>query len=372
MPVKADKIYYLSDIFRPDFIPCLPFINFIRDITAFPLQYACGLELNDDFIKTDGELKSANGFDAAEFFRCCGIKISKFARFGHKPGMDEWAALFAADPSEEVLNYLAQYLRDCRLVIGYETPPVLLKSFNLLKIKYIDLRISSIKFFNDLIIGVKTNCPEIFRRILPYKLPEEAIYYKAAQMKARSNIQGRCGFSSEDFALICGQNKGDSSLIFEGRNFSIKDFAAEIKAIASRHKAVYYKRHPSAPADENEFFEKAGVKILPDNLNMYDLLANPRLQKLYAVSSGTLQKAKYFYKEAEYFKSSIYDYIDDEQNICFCERYLNIFQHVMRPYFWASILNCGCENLMTPQAYDEINYENNLRRMLNLYWSYPV
>ena len=370
MPVKDEKIYYISDVFRPDFVPCLPFINFIKEIISFPLQYAGLGRLNDDFIKTDKALKSINGFSAIKFLKLNSQSMADCLKFSKTIDTDEWARLFAAEPSCAAVEYLGRYLKDAKLIIGYETPPVLLKCFNILNIKYIDLRISSIKFFNDLIIGAKTNCPEIFAKMLPYKLPEEAIYYKANQMKARSQVHGKNNFSEYDFALICGQNKGDSSLIFDGKNHTIADFIPQIKRITSEHKLVYFKKHPSAPNTEEALFAKLGVKILPNELNMYDLLANPRLKKLYAISSGTLQEAKYFGKETEYFKNSIYDYISDEKNICFCEKYLNIFQHIMRPYFWASVLHGNTNKLMSEKDYEAINYESNLRKMLNLYWSY--
>lgn len=374
--MNFSRIVYISDLFRPDFRDCMGFIRYVKDVFSFPIKQVFDLDFNDSFLEPDDTLTISNGFSVKKFFELNGISIQTKSYYNRSnfQTQEVWSKIFAREPSIGAVNYLKDFFYSGDLVFGYETPPVLLKAFDNLNITYIDVRISSMKFFVDLIFGFKTNNSELFYRIFKYKLPEELLYYQANLLKSRSKFWKSDGFNKKPFRLIIGQVSGDSSLIWDGRMCSLGDFLPEILKIKNEcsiaQDDLYYKYHPSCVDDKQikKFLDKVGIPIIPNNLNMYDLMGNDNLRVLYAISSGTLQEAKYFGVDSHYFRNSIFDYIAEDKSD-FQVKYINVFQHCLRPYFWQDIIG-NSKKCLPMEYYKDISENNQLRSYLNLYWSF--
>ena len=126
-----------------------------------------------------------------------------------------------------------------RIVLGWEMSPGMKRWMDGAGVAYIDVRLSPMRFYNDLLLDVATNTEWLDRviaeRLVRVTRPE---LMRTAQAAAVDT-------SAADTLVLVGQVAGDSSLIgLEGREMTLGDFAGRIQDLAGQYRRVLYRPHP--------------------------------------------------------------------------------------------------------------------------------
>jgi len=133
-----------------------------------------------------------------------------------------------------------------RIVLGWEMSPGMKRWLDGAGVAYVDVRLSPMRFYDDLLLDVATNTAWLDRvlaaRLVRVTQPE---LMRTAQAAAIDT-------SAADTLVLVGQVAGDSSLIGpDGREMKLNDFAGPIRDLARQYRRVVYRPHPKGrPADD--------------------------------------------------------------------------------------------------------------------------
>lgn len=330
-------------------------INKYYDFLVYQIQKSVNVTVKK--LNTDN-----TDFSPEKMYELCGIPY----------GTDEeWLKIYdLKDIPLEAINYFKEYVKDA-LVIYIEMPLIFKRIHNMLNISYIDLTVHPIRFLDDHMFGISTNEASVFDYMKKYQIDENEFYLHANQIK--SIVDYNPLPIQENSVLIAGQTNVDKALYCDGRCLSIMDYAEKIEELGKKYSIVYYKAHPfnTDLRKIHDFLKKYPfVKLCPSDWNTYKMLANPNLQKVYAITSGVLYEAKYFGKESENLYKP-YLHLDYSKECTYSEdTYLSIYNHFMNPKFWADVLkdivevDYDCEEIVLGDR------PNRLRATFNDYWSY--
>lgn len=286
-------------------------------------------------------------------------------------GDEEWLKIYDYDGNiDDLCSYYKQYIYDS-LVIYIEMPLIYKRIHNKLNIPYIDLTVHPIRFLDDNLWGISTNCPAIFDRMKQYQIDDNKFYIQANYIKAISDFNPLK--IEENAAVIIGQTNVDKALYHNGRCLSIMDFEEQIKQLGEKYSVVYYKSHPfnhDLKKIHKFLAQFPFVKLCPSDWNAYEMLAHPNLQAVYAITSGVLYEAPYFGKEANCLHKLCFHF--DYRKDCEYDEdlYLSIYGDFAYPNFWADVL---AEVVETKTISDDVKVENipnRIRAIFNDYWSY--
>jgi|GEM_PF-817634 len=301
-------------------------------------------------------------FSAKKMYEMCNIEYKSD---------QEWLQIYDLKKiPKTAVEYYGKYIKNS-LVVYIEMPMIFKTIHNILNIPYIDLTVHPIRFLDDHLFGFSTNDTKIFEQLKKYQIDEMQFYIHANMIK--STVDFAPLQIQENSVLIAGQTNVDKALYHEGRCLTIMDFQDEIEEMGKKYDIVYYKAHPfnSDLRKIHDFLKKFPfVRLCPSDWNVYKILANPNLKKVYAITSGVLYEAKYFNKESEAFFEPYLKFSYDKN----CEydehTYLSIYNEFINPIFWADILrdkvkvNEECKNIILNDR------PNRLRAVFNDYWSY--
>lgn len=218
---------------------------------------------------------------------------------------DSWSRSYEV-LSHDQINLLSRHIIPGAFYFGYELTPGLRFFLEELGVTYIDFRISPLRFLSDLVIAVRSNSSWINRLFHEACLPASDIEQYAAQLKAafryRQRMQGRMDtFGEENSIIFVGQTGVDQSLIHRGRFLRVSDMAKDLGTLFyGRH--VVYLPHPSAAeehiAEEISLLRELAPTVSMASHNCYDLLCDERMISLVGISSGLLQEAAFFGRNA--------------------------------------------------------------------------
>ena len=282
---------------------------------------------------------------------------------------ENWAKIYDAEPTSKATEYVEKFIPKDSFILSYEISPILIKIFDIIKVNYIDIRISSIKYLDDLIFGFKTNNHQIFNKLSKYKTPEDQYFFEASLIKSRNIVTNNINLE-ENSALFLEQTVSDASLIKNDRILNILDFKNQFIQKTKDFNVIYYKKHPyqNHNSTDYKFITKfKNVKLIDGNI--YKILSNESIKECFSISSGVLQEAQYFNKKIDYFFKPMYDFLKDEESDFSDKKYISVYNKALEPNFWSDILSpiiktTKCNNVILSPNQSRVRY------LHNLYWGY--
>lgn len=353
-----ERIVCLDDLTRDEFWPAK---EFIYDLVRAPILFASGLSIAHS-------PRRGRSHNLAESF-----DVQRFVELAGGDAGTHWASGYHQLPPA-AHAYLVEAIPKDTLVIGYEMTPALKKVLADAGCDHVDIRVSPLRFGADLYIGLSTNSPAIYRRIVPLAMQEHEVVAEACLMAAQVRYRRR--YTPEaprwDGALVwVGQTAQDASLIGDdGRFLRAADAAPAIREAAQGRRLVY-KAHPYAgPFGREEHAQLVritGQDIAQCELDAYELLAMDDELSLIGISSSLLQEASYFGKPASWFRRP--ECTPDFSFTGPGGGHLHVATHVfMSEALWASILDRPprAQALCLPPR------PNHLRELHNAWWGYST
>lgn len=357
--MRYDTIVCLDDLLRDDFWPAK---EFIYDLVRMPVFNACGI----DIAKSPRRAQRSNlrpGFDIQRFQQLA----------GHAGDPEAWLKHYRGIPAPAA-DYLAGFIPPRALVLSYEMPDWLQKMLDARGIDWVDLRMSPLRFGSDLYIGLRTSNPALYaaahaHAVRPHEVAAEAALL-AARLRYRLRYQATAGLMEQQCVWI-GQTESDASLLDEnGRFVRAEHHAQTLKQLAASG-PLHYRPHPMAgdfARREREAIEQiTGRKALLCELDTYELLAREENMILVGLSSGVLQEAAWFGREAyALFRPISTPRFDVEHDPAGC---LQIASHVfMSQPLWSALMDSPGQQppLVLPPR------PNHLRELHNTWWGYST
>lgn len=170
------------------------------------------------------------------------------------------------------------------VALGWEMSPGMKHWLEAHDVAYVDVRLSAMRFYDDLLLDLSTNREwldrELNARFACVTRPE---LMRVAQ---RAMIDS----SESDTLVLVGQVAGDASLIAaDGQEMTLSDFSDRIEALAAQYTRVLYRPHPKgAPANDPI------VRSLPRDPEKSIYAHMARGASICAISSSSLEEAAAF------------------------------------------------------------------------------
>lgn len=227
-------------------------------------------------------------------------------------------------------------------------------------IKYINIRLSPIRFARDLMFVIETNLPK--RNIKNWSVSYEQLKFEAGLVKSKIRHDGK-GLKITEGLIFLAQTHDDASIISSDNKFlTISNFELKIQKLSNTSK-LYYKPHPYSLANSKKelYFLKKILGYNPEIIkdNIYNLMAADNNLSFLGISSGALQEAEFFNKTAYILHKSICNFKDESVYHCTSNDFISF-------NFWLNLL--GINDI------DEIHIksmENSMMRHLhNAWWEY--
>ena len=323
----------------------------------------------DQLISLQYDIYKAYGFDIS-------TNTQKSTLFGGVPP-EMWEAMCFVEPTSELLEIVKMYFQDS-LVICREPSFILKKAFKALGIPFVEMAIHSARYLDDLVLGITSNVDSIYQKIKAYEMNPEYFYFFADLIRAESYRKYSYNRHPLDknSAVFFAQTPIDRSLLdFEKKKIvNLFDYKNEFEEICSNYDRVYFKSHPHYK-DEKLFKylkKMRNVKILDDKYNTYDIICSPNIKLCFAISSGTLNEARFFGKETKSLLGQPYIYSDEVQDKNFLDKninYISVRKDFFASYFWADILS-DIINVKKQEVIDVSSVNNKFRRIIGTSWGY--
>lgn len=346
----------------------------------------------DDLIRTDTWPTSELVFDLVRLpiFHASGLNIGRSPHRGHqanlKPGfslptfrhhcevdgaLPAWQLLHHALPAAAT-DYLLAHLPEDALVLGHAMPPWLLQLLEGACRPYIDLRLSPLRFGSDLVMGLRTNDPEIHAAAHALAMTADEMLAESNLMAARLRLarrtEGRLRLPNNP-CIFVGQTEDDAALVGADGQFARAADHAEVLARLARTGPMMYLPHPKAgdfARIERESIERTIGQRLPScEMDTYDLLACDDELMLLGLNAEALQEAQWFARPA-YALCPLPDRPIFDADGCGAG-WLQIASHVLLgERLWAAALGRPArEQAIRPPARPHL-----LRELLNDWWGY--
>jgi hypothetical protein len=158
------------------------------------------------------------------------------------------------DLNQKAIEYIKSYTKHNELLICYELSEQTKEIFNYLGIIYIDIWLSPIRFYDDLMFEFFSNDKNIQTQLKSYALKDKCLFKKAKELiKYSKHFLGKGYVPKKNSALIVGQLFEDKAVLKEKSFLSLLDFYDEIKILSKRYAKVYITKHPLMK--EKEFYK---------------------------------------------------------------------------------------------------------------------
>ncbi|MCB5208276.1 methyltransferase domain-containing protein [Methylovorus mays] len=260
----------------------------------------------------------------------CGIQAgaSPESRFAHwlKPGFsvetfrelsgwdesdieNSWLRHYFALPTSAA-DYLLAHLPADTLILSFEMPPWLSDLLDRQQIPYLDIRVSPLRFGRDLYIALRTHQGNLRQRLQAYVVSAEELRLEAAALAAsvrmhqqRLEESGRYPLDLDNTLVYIGQAPYDASLLSDKHSTALRctDFADQLRELAQGRRLLH-KAHPFAAdfakEEQRALAEITGQAVGTCYQNAYQLLSCAHDVELVGISSGMLQEASWFGKQA--------------------------------------------------------------------------
>lgn len=338
--INFDGVVFLDDILRKDFVKARVFIYSLIEEQLKIILNLDELSL-ENFPNNRGLF---SGFDENIFFsKTNGIWNDNY----HNIPLEAWL-------------YLKEYIPLNSIIIGYEMP-IWLKN-NLIKYdyKYVNIRLSPIRFCRDLFFLIESNL--INENILEkYSVKNNEIRVESGLIRAkvRHNTKGE---RITEGCVFVGQTSNDASIVGENGEFlTLNNFRNKVYEISKRKK-IFYKKHPYSESykDEVRIIEEiTGYRpeIIDDNI--YELLAGNNNLEFCSISSGTLQEANFFNKKTIFLYKPICNLNDNNILHCYAMDFTSLA-------LWEDIITGKNKQLRMNNPIDR----NYMRELHGSWWGY--
>jgi len=295
-------------------------------------------------------------------------RLSLYRRLGREFSSAGWASLYDELGDEEVEDAIAERFAGS-LVIAFEMPPYLERILRRAGIGFIDLSIHPVRYLPDYMFGVRSNIPEVSRRLHATQVPPSLFGDFARLSAARTARIYRNNLPEPGSALFLGQIEIDSSLIWRGRLHGEEDTELALTDLVARFPQVYFKAHPHRSDTARE---RALVESMPRcswlEVNIYDVLARPEIALAASLSSGSLTEAGIFGRETRRYvaRPSLVDVTGAPHEEVFLHgRHVAAPPAIFRAAWWAHVLGITDE---VPAAALPDPTASALRTSLNQKW----
>lgn len=339
------------------------FIRFVYELLKEQIYLATGIYPE---VALAGD---SPGFDRNTFYALSGFD---------KPSFENWLQIASGKCRQDAGDYLLKCFSET-LIISYEAG-AFEHGLKQTRLPYIDIRISPIRFLEDLFLAFKSNIPEVQSKLWVYHIPDSYIRLSVNILKSYYLIHlpesciARAASTANlprNTLLICGQTDVDLSLVRHGQIVSFHDFANELHQLINEHHTIYYKAHPNASlSSPNLRFIRSIKKIKITKNNIYRMLCDDNLKTVTALSSGVLHEAPWFGKKIQPLSHRFVE-LANETDKSTAGSYIMIHNEYFSPTFWSDILSpClptkRCEDIIfTPT-------ENFLRKRTGKWWGYEI
>lgn len=358
-PTSWTSVAFVDDVFRHAFWPAK---EFFYELLAAPLQAVLGRPMPQSIRRQMWQNGTLGNSTATALPR------------GPET---QWLAEFRQLTAES-RRLLEPYIDPAALHICYEPSPGLLDLLDELGATYIDIRLSPIRFLPDVVLALNSNSPIIRQALSRIGLPRYEIGAEATKLAAafrhrdrytpQANLPRRAGAQ----VVVVGQTASDASIIAGDRFFHFRD-ASDILQQTLQGKHVLYLRHPSASdahiRSETDLFRSFYPALEVTTANSYDLLCCDQHLEFLGISSGLLQEAAFFGRQATSLLPPICPLAFDD-DASDAKGYAQVtFDTFMDPQFWRCLFGqadvTARDSLrgMTP---------NQLRELHNVWWGYPA
>lgn len=347
----------LDDLTRDAFWPAK---EFIYDLIRAPLWHAAEVDIAKS--PRNGQRHHlAPGFRLDDFLALCGLPAAYWPQLYHRLPAAAEALLQAALP-------------DDTLFIGYEMTPALTGLLDRAGRTWLDIRLGPLRFGSDLNLGLATNDPVLHRRLLPHTLDAATLMSEACLLSAQVRYRRRYDPAQprlDDALVWIGQTGEDASLLDDsGRFVRAMQFADTLRELASGRRLLY-RGHPLAGDFAREELAQlraiCGAEVAECPIDTYELLAMDDDVAFVGLSSGVLQEAEWFGKQAVALHPPLcrpsFDATHDPA------QHLLVASHVfMSEPIWAAVLDVPAREravVLPPRP-------NHLRELVNTWWGYAT
>lgn len=289
-------------------------------------------------------------FPQNEFYECLDIELDSKKKF---------TVLNIDKLNKKTFNLVNNHVKEFDLLITYELSIETRKLFDKYKIKYIDLWLSPIRFYDDLMFNFYSNSHEIHNNLKKYQLNEN-VFFETSQKICNQFKYFMCKdlILENNSILLIGQLFEDRSVIKNGKFLTLIDYKNRIKELSESYKKIYLQKHPFMSEKDfaiytDNFMDVKNMEYL-DNINTYELLSRNEIQKVVGISSSVLYEAKFFNKEIEYLYKSV---INKDS--------IMIYKEYFKTSFWSDILS-----IKSDLNIELLSYDNYFRQKLKAFWAY--
>jgi acetyltransferase-like isoleucine patch superfamily enzyme len=290
------NIQFIPDLLRNTRAFTEGFFDLVRE----PILQGCGIQAG-----ASPESRFAHGLKpgfSVEIFR-------ELAGWDASDVETSWLRHYFALPTS-ACDYLLAHLPADTLILSFEMPPWLSDLLDRQQTPYLDIRVSPLRFGRDLYIALRTNQESLHQRLQAYVVSAEELRLEAAALAAsvrmhqqRLEESGRYPLDLDNTLVYIGQAPYDASLLSDKHSTALRctDFADQLRELAQGRRLLH-KAHPFA-ADFAKEEQRALAGITGQTVgtcyqNAYQLLSCDHDVVLVGISSGMLQEASWFGKEA--------------------------------------------------------------------------
>jgi hypothetical protein len=212
--------------------------------------------------------------------------------------LEGWASIYEEVHCPQLESELIE-LFDKSFIVAFELPPYLRKIFNKANLTYIDTCVHYVRFLPDYILGIRSNDPAIMDRMAKSQFPESLFYDFARISRAGTVRTHRDRKIDPGSAFFLGQVEVDTSLIYNSKIAGSIELEDALLQLAASYPSVYYKFHPYRREKNSVHKIVSSIRRCAiTDVNMYDAMSDNDIAVVASLSSGGLQEAKFFHKQA--------------------------------------------------------------------------
>ena len=319
------------------------------DLVREPIAQGCGIHIGHP--PPARNQCSLPGFDILHFHGLLGLDST-----GDKRVASSWTRSYhSLRNGERAIDYLFSCVPPAALVLSFEMPPWFKSSCNERGVHYLDLRASPLRFGRDLYVAIATSCADLRGRLATQSVSAEELRLEAALLSAnvRMHLRRLREFgelppeedgSLDESLIFVGQASFDASIVspHEGRPLRADDFAEKLRTLADGRR-VLHKAHPYAVEfgrEERVALSKLlGRQVHEVHANAYQILSTLDSLEFVGISSGLLQEAPWFDKQAHILFRPFVPLSQDPGSNYVGELYQQVrFQDLIAPGFWHKLL----------------------------------
>ena len=249
------------------------------------------------------------------------------------------------------------------LLVGYELSSSTRQTLDACSIPWVDIWLHPVRFASDILFAFRASDGRINRRLLHHRHEDQALRVEAERI-SRSLEEDLFTHPTIDAAfLFAGQLPRDKSLLRDGRFQTLLDHRDAFAELAGRVSHIYYLDHPKLGRPEPEIvdFLDGFPNVSRSEVPSYQLLADPRIVGVAALSSSLCEEARFFKKAALRFLSPTVPLEG-------AEAYVGTFQKLPCADFWSEILQ-DVAPVKDTAAYPLPDPGKKLRDALGFHWA---